>query len=107
MPIPRRNIRGLQDIRTLSGRVDPTFVPHKAHMRLACLEMEKVRRGKERESAAYRIENIDARLKEIEAEEALLLQSLAASGEGNLSHSRSDAPKDARPERKGQFRVRY
>jgi len=107
MRIPKRNIPGLQDIRTFAGRVDQTSRPHRAYMKLACLEIEKARRGVERESAAYRMANIDSRVKEIEAEKALLLQSLAARGQGKSSHSRSDAPKDARPERKGQFRFKY
>ena len=62
MPIPKKNMRGLQDIRTLSGNVDQTVIPYKAYMRLSCLEMEKFRRGKERESAMHRVNNIDALL---------------------------------------------
>lgn len=107
MALPKTNTRGLQDIRTLSGRVDQTSLPYRAYMKIACLEMEKARRGKERESAAYRLANIDSRVKEIEAEKASLLQSLAAGGKGKSSHSRSDAGKDARPERMGQFRLKY
>ena len=77
MATTKRNIRGLQDIPTLSGRVDQTALPYKAYMKVACLEMEKVRRGKERESASFRVKNIDARFKEIEDEKAALLQALA------------------------------
>jgi len=45
-------------------------------MKLSCLEMEKARRLRERESASQRIANIDARLQEIEAEEEELLHSV-------------------------------
>ena len=71
MAIPKR---GLQDIRTYSGRVGQTFLPHKAHMKLACLEMEKVRREKEKESAMHRVKDINARTREIEQEKSALLQ---------------------------------
>jgi len=46
MAILKRNIRNLQDIRTHSGRVDEAHQPYKAYMKIAALEMEKVRRGK-------------------------------------------------------------
>ena len=52
MPIP---LRGLRTIRTLAGRVDRLFVPHRAHMRVACLEIEKARRATERITASRRV----------------------------------------------------
>ena len=82
MAIQKRNIRGLQDVPTLSGRVDQTALPYKAYMKVACLEMEKARRGKERESASFRVKNIDARFKEIEDEKAALLLALAERDKG-------------------------
>ena len=68
MAIPKRglqNIRTLPDIPTHAGMVDQTFIPHKAYMKLASLEMEKARRGKERESATHRIDIRDARVQEV------------------------------------------
>ena len=85
MPLAKRNIRGLQDIRTHSGRVDETHLASKAYLKVACLEMEKVRRGKERGSAAHRIEDIDARFDEIEAEKARLLRSLSEQESANFN----------------------
>ncbi len=73
MAIPRR---GLRDVRTHSGLVDQLHLPHRTHIKVGCLEMEKLRRGKERKSASRRIADIDARLKEIEVEESRLLDSL-------------------------------
>ena len=73
MAIPKRNMRGLQDIRTLAGNVDQIAEPYRAYMKISCLEMEKVRRGKERESAMFRVGEIDARFREIETEKAELL----------------------------------
>ena len=66
-------IRGLRDIRTISGRVDQLSVPYKSYMQVACLEMEKFRRNIERNSAHRRIAAIDARLGEIEHQKAVLL----------------------------------
>ena len=67
MPIP---LRGLRTIRTLAGKVDLVVVPHRAHLQIACLELEKARRTTERTSALRRMAELDARLKEIDAEQA-------------------------------------
>ena len=74
MPIP---LRGLRTIRTLAGKVDLVAVPHRAHLQIACLELEKARRTTERNSALRRVAEVDARLQEIDAEQAHLLQALA------------------------------
>jgi hypothetical protein len=84
MAIPTKSVR---DIKTLSGRVDQASLPYRAYMKLSCLEMEKARRLRERESASQRIANIDARLQEIEAEEEELLQSV-----GHPTHAEADCP---------------
>ncbi len=76
----KRIMRRLQDIRTLSGRGDQASAPHQAYMKLSCLEMEKFRRGKEKNSALNRVKNIDARFRDIEAEKAAILLAL---NEGN------------------------
>jgi hypothetical protein len=74
MPIPVRPVKGLQDIRSHSGRPQEAILPYKAFMRLCSLEMEKFRRTKERESAMSRVKNIDARLLDIEIEMAAILE---------------------------------
>jgi len=71
MPIPRK---GLTDIRTHSGTVKDTVIPHKAHLRLCHIEMEIIRRNKEKKAAQQRIADIEARLQEIADEKKLLLQ---------------------------------
>jgi len=109
MAIPKSNIRGLQDIPTLSGRVDQTSLPYKAYMKVACLEMEKVRRGKERESASFRVKNIDARVEEIEDEKAALLQALAKLDKGRPTDARDSDPKAEPPPPRSAsgLRLRY
>jgi len=79
MPIP---LRGLRTIRTLAGRVDRLCVPHRAHLQIACLEIEKTRRTSERTSASRRVAELDARLRAIEAEETVLVQRLADRDKG-------------------------
>src|SRR5271157_539996 len=76
MTIPSGTIKGLQDIRSHSGRAREGAIPHKAYMRLSCLEMEKFRRARERESAMVRVRNIDARFREIDSEEAMILRAI-------------------------------
>jgi hypothetical protein len=62
--------------------VDRVFVPHRAHLQIACLEIEKARRAAERMTASRRVAELDARLRAIEAEEAALLQRLADRNKG-------------------------
>ena len=100
MAIP---LRGLRTIRTLAGRVDQTAVPHRAHLQIACLEIEKTRRATERTSAMRRLAELDARLLEIETEQARLLQTLAA-------HKDKKTGAGAKPPSRARaqpFRIRY
>jgi hypothetical protein len=76
MAIPKRTIRGVQSIRTYSGKVDIFSEPYRAFMQISALEMEKARRSKERESAMQRVRQIEARFREIEQEKAYLLKGL-------------------------------
>lgn len=108
MAIPTRTIRGLQDIRSHSGRPREALIPYKAFMRLSCLEMEKFRRGKEKESAMVRVRNIEARFRDIETEKKAILKAMGKQG----SLDPADAPRAepvAEPGRKntGGFRIRY
>ena len=113
MALRKRNLRGLQDIPTHSGMVGVAKkLPHQAYLRVACLEMEKVRRSLERDSAAVRVERIDERTKEIEAEEAALLRSLEErKPERQERGGRADAPTSAPDEESGHnsrgFRLKY
>jgi hypothetical protein len=103
MAIP---LRGLRDIRTLSGRANETLHPHTAYMRITCLEMERARRNKERASAVRLVEKIDTRFKEIEAEKDRLLRAV---GERSvLSAATQDATSQSRPHGKAAgLRFRY
>jgi hypothetical protein len=98
--------RGLKNIRTLSGRVDPRALSYRAYMRITCLEMEKVRRGAERRSAAQRIGEIDARLREIEKEKQDLLGAVHA-GPKASSRLPGIEVKPTPYRRAAGFRIRY
>jgi len=73
MAVPRR---GLQDIRTLTGKLKKATLPHEAYLRISHIEMEKARKTRESEKAKQLVADIAARLKEIEAEKEALLQAM-------------------------------
>ena len=77
MAIPRR---GIQDIRTLTGKVRKATLPHEAYLRISHIEMEKARKTVESEKARQLMADIAARLPEIEAEKENLLQSMGERG---------------------------
>ncbi len=108
MHIQKKILKGVQDIRTYAGRGGQAFHPYKAYMRISCLEMEKARRGKERESAMHRVNNIDARFKEIEAEKATILEFLGKADSGDsATTARVADPTPARRGRMSGFKIRY
>jgi len=87
--------KGMNDIKTHAGTVDQTFLPHKAFMRISCLEMEKAHRIREMESSRRRIETVKKRLKEIEIETDTLMNRIKSDTKegGILSKKPSDNSK--------------
>lgn len=104
MAIPARGVR---EIRTLSGKVHQVALPYRVYMGITCLEMEKFRRGSERKSASRRVADIDARLREIEAEKTALLQSVGEGARRTSEGTRGAEPISARSQSKGGFKIRY
>lgn len=98
--------RGLKNIRTLSGRVDPGALPYRGYMQITCLEMEKARRAAERSSAARRIAEIDARVREIEREKRQLLEAVARGAPLRSTRLSGLEVRTAAARRPG-FRIRY
>lgn len=84
--------KGMNDIKTHAGTVDRTFLPHKAFMRISCLEMEKAHRVREMENARRRIEAINKRLKEIDDETDVLMKRIKSNTKegGGLGKKTSD-----------------
>jgi hypothetical protein len=100
MPIP---LRGLRTVRTLAGRVDRLHLPHRAHIQIACLEIEKARHASERRSANQRVAELDARLHQIEAQEAKLLQRLSEGKGGATSGGIRPIPRKSL----GTLKIKY
>lgn len=103
----KRIMRGVQDIKTISGRVDDRSIPYKAYMRLSVLEMEKYRRGKEKQSALVRVRNIDRRFQDIEAERQEIISSLEDLGIHRRRMPSLDGPAAASRTSTGPFKIRY
>lgn len=99
--------KGLNHIRTLSGRVDQHSLPYRRYMQITCLEMEKARRDMERKSASQRIALIDARLDEIEKVKQQLLQAVATPGLGVPGRLPGLDLKPAPRRSAGGFKIRY
>lgn len=98
MAVPRR---GLQDIRTLTGKVRKATLPHEAFLRISHIEMEKARKLLESDKARQLMADITARLKEIEAEKEALLQAVGERS-GNNPQARPGPPRNS-----GGFKIRY
>ena len=107
MSVPNTKVRTVQDIRTHSGGSNQRTLPYQAYLRIAILEMEKRRRQKERESAVTRVNGIDARFRDIDAQQEELLRVV-----GKESHTPAPPEKAKREGTDGQengapFRIRY
>jgi hypothetical protein len=98
MGIPRR---GIQDIRTLTGKVRKATIPHEAYLRISHIEMEKARKTQESEKARQLMADIAARLAEIEAEKENLLQTMGERG-GQATPTRTGLPRHT-----GGFKIKY
>ena len=104
MAIPTK---GLNNSRTLSGRVDQLSLPYRSYMQITCLEMEKARRGMERKGASQRIALIDARLDQIEQAKQELFQAVATSGQAAPGRLPGFDLKPAPRRSAGGFKIRY
>jgi hypothetical protein len=98
MAIPRR---GIQDIRTLTGKVRKATIPHEAYLRISHIEMEKARKTQESEKARQLMADIAARLLEIEAEKENLLQTMGERG-GKPAPARIGPPRS-----NSGFKIKY
>ena len=107
MPTPKEIIRGMQDIRSISGRVDQAALLYKGYMKLSCLEMEKFRRGKERSSAMQRVNNIDSRFNDIDAKKKMLLRALGDLENGENKQKDIEHNQSPRRSSTAGLKIRY
>ncbi len=105
----KRIMRGVQDIRTRSGCADEGAIPYKAYMKLSILEMEKFRRGKEKQSALDRVDHIDQRFRDIEVERQEIMTALEAKGiRRRRLPGHEEPPTTAAPlTTTGPFKIKY
>jgi hypothetical protein len=73
----------LQKIKTLSDRVSDVERPQRKFIKLAILELEKVRRGKEKHSASQHVKDLDKRLAEIQIEQSKLMEAVYVVHQGD------------------------
>ncbi|ABM03085.1 hypothetical protein Ping_1256 [Psychromonas ingrahamii 37] len=72
----RKTLRGLADIRTISSCGTSGQEAYQMYLKRGVLEMEKLRRQKEKNSALERVTNINRRLMAIDTDIDFLCQSL-------------------------------
>ena len=102
--VPRR---GVQDIRTMSERINDADNPQRKYLTLAMLALEKARRSKEKQSANQRAANIDRRLAEIDVEQAELLAAARVEHKGSLRARRRAHAKEKDVQLKNGFTLSY
>lgn len=100
--------RGMANIHTMAGRSDGPVKPHKVYLRLSCLEMEKTRLNIEKAAAQKRIDRINVRTAEIDAEKKKIIAVLPSDeprAGGNLG--KAQKPTAAMPRGKSGMAFRY
>ncbi|MFH1156629.1 MAG: hypothetical protein V1793_22730 [Pseudomonadota bacterium] len=107
MSLPKKTIRGLVNIRTHSATRGQVLEPYRAYFRIGSLEMEKARRGKEKESAMNRVQAIDTRFREIEAEKSVLLEAIGAKATGDAPGNPVHGLNRKPARNNGEFRISY
>ncbi|MBU1053959.1 MAG: hypothetical protein KKC46_09035 [Proteobacteria bacterium] len=104
----KKILRGVQNLKTLSGSADEKAIPYKAYMKLSILEMEKFRRGKERESAQERMRHIDQRFGDIEEERQKIIATLESNGSRRLVMPGTEkSAKAVSRKTTGPFKIKY
>lgn len=103
----KSTVKGLRNVRTVSGSTDDRSVPFRAYMQLSVLEMEKFRRGRERLSALAKVRDIEERFEHIEAEKREILASMEAhGGQPGRPHEPEQQPA-LPPAAGGSFKIKY
>ncbi len=109
-------MRRIQNIKSSAGKMARAAVPkeskdYQLFMQITCLEMEKVRKGVERNAAVSRVHGIDTRLNEIEVEKTSLLQRLAQRANADSKPPEASSPlariAPAGRASTGSFHIRY
>jgi hypothetical protein len=103
--IPSKTQRSLNVLRALSGSGSKAMAPHAAYMKITTIELEKMRLGKAKSHALRRLSEIDARLGELDAQKAALINAIEAV-HAQPAVVRSTAPRGLRSSA-GRVRLTY
>ncbi len=104
--IPGKTQRSLNVLRSLSGAAHQAMAPHAAYMKITTIELEKMRLGKARDHALRRMGEIDARLRELDAQKAALLSAMETA-RTVPAPVRGPGAKGLRPRMAGRVRLTY
>jgi hypothetical protein len=102
--VPRR---GVQDIRTMSERVNDADNPQRKYLALGMLELERARRTKEKQAANQRVANINQRLADIAAEQTELLAAANTELKNTKAAKRRRRSADSESSPKNGFTISY
>ena len=105
--IPSKTQRSLSVLRALSGNASKAMAPHAAYMKITTLELEKLRLNKARQHALRRVEEIEARLRELEGQKAALLSAMETGRAEPSLAARTLGAKGLRPLAAGRVRLTY
>jgi hypothetical protein len=75
--------KSLHDIQTITDRVCEAEKPQRKFIKLAILELDKVRCSKEKRRTCEHMKNLDKRLAEIESEQARLIETVHVVHQGD------------------------
>jgi len=105
--IPSKTQRSLSVLRELSGCGSKAMPPHAAYMKITTLELEKLRLNKARQHALRRVDEIDDRLRDLDAKKAALLSAIETGRGLPPPPSRGLSAKGLRPVAAGRARLTY
>jgi|GEM_PF-755194 len=100
-----RPSKSLADIKTVTGRVDREHLTYRTYFKMGALELEKLRKQKERSAAMHRVANIDERFNQIDNELASLCADLALASQA-LTEERDKVDLGTRRQQRG-LRLKY
>lgn len=104
--IPSKTQRSLNVLQSLSGSAHKAMAPHTAYMKITTIELEKMRLGKAREHAIRRLGEIDARVRELDAQKAALMSAIETA-HATPSPARGPGARGLRPGAGGRVRLAY
>lgn len=105
--IPSKTQRSLSVLQALAGTGSKAMAPHAAYMKITTLELEKLRLNKARQHATRRMAEIDARLRELDAQKSALLSAIESARNMPSLPGRGLGAKGLRTPVTGRARLTY